>query len=381
MGIRNALRRKGRSFSTVLQVAFAVGVVIAVLNMGDAIIAVTEDVYEDRTWDLWLFVGENPADPMTTDKASLVEDIDGVESAEPFVRSNVEINDRAVAAMGLVHDTESLAYERTLLELGQGRWWTADEAEDAERVAVVGDALAKYEEIELGDTIELMTATGAHDFEVIGIEVAFVENGQFVTVPIETFQDVLQKDDGVTGFFLQTDTADHSEIDRASVRVQDDLEDLGYRGDVSVNYVMAEQNIEQNRGLSGMFLAVGFIVVLIVLIGLMSTLVMNILDRTTEIGMLRCIGAKSKDVRRVFSSEALFLAFIGWIIGVPLGFGVFMILYAAMSNAMKLAPPFGFDALYVGLALVFAMLGTLVVIFFPLRRATRMRPGDAIRYE
>jgi putative ABC transport system permease protein len=233
----------------------------------------------------------------------------------------------------------------------------------------------------LGDTIELTTATGVEDFEVIGIEVAFVENGQFVTVPIETFQDVLQKDDGVTGFFLQTDTADHSEIDRASVRVQEDLEDLGYRGDVSVNYVMAEQNIEQNRGLSGMFLAVGFIVVLIVLIGLMSTLVMNILDRTTEIGMLRCIGAKSKDVRRVFSSEALFLAFIGWIIGVPLGFGVFMILYAAMSNAMKLAPPFGFDALYVGLALVFAMLGTLVVIFFPLRRATRMRPGDAIRYE
>ena len=63
-------------------------------------------------------------------------------------------------------------------------------------------------------------------------------------------------------------------------------------------------------------------VVLIVLIGLMSTLVMNILDRTTEIGMLRCIGARARDIKHVFSAEALFLAAIGWIVGVPLGFAL-----------------------------------------------------------
>ena len=94
----------------------------------------------------------------------------------------------------------------------------------------------------------------------------------------------------------------------------------------------AAQNVAQNQGLATMFLMVSFIVVLIVLIGLMSTLVMNILDRTTEIGMLRCIGAQSKDVRRVFSSEGLFLAFLGWIVGLPLGYVVYQIIVAALRN-------------------------------------------------
>ncbi|MEI8334063.1 MAG: FtsX-like permease family protein, partial [Chloroflexota bacterium] len=130
-----------------------------------------------------------------------------------------------------------------------------------------------------------------------------------------------------------------------------------------------------------MFLMVSFIIVLIVLVGLMSTLVMNILDRTTEIGMLRCIGARSRDVRNVFASEGLFLAFLGWVVGLPLGWVVYRIMAAAMASAMKLTLPDKFAWVYVGLSFVFAMVGTLIVIFFPLRRATNMKPGDAIRYE
>lgn len=50
MGIRNALRRKGRSIATLLQVAFAVGVVIAMLNGGDGLIDMTVRAYDVRTW-------------------------------------------------------------------------------------------------------------------------------------------------------------------------------------------------------------------------------------------------------------------------------------------------------------------------------------------
>jgi len=150
---------------------------------------------------------------------------------------------------------------------------------------------------------------------------------------------------------------------------------------VTVNYVAAAQNVASNTTIVSMFLMVSFVVVLIVLIGLMSTLVMNILDRTKEIGMLRCIGAQSKDVRRVFSSEGLFLAFLGWLVGLPLGYLVYQVMVAAMAIGMKLTLPDKYALIYVGWSLVFAMVGTLIVTFFPLRRATNMKPGDAIRYE
>ena len=381
MGIRNAFRRKGRSISTILQVAFAVGIVIAMLNLGDGLIDMTVRAYDTRTWDLQLSVADNPADPMTADKAALIDRIEGVQSAEPVSRTIAEINDRTVPLYGYVQDTQALDKQATLEQNGQGRWWMPEEARAAERVVVVGDALSRFEGINLGDTIEFMTATGAHKFRVIGIDSAFMENGQFVYAPLETVQDILQKGDAVNGFFINTDSSDHKSIDATSRQVADEVEALGYRADVLVNYVAAEQNVAQNQALAGLFLMVSFIVVIIVLIGLMSTLVMNILDRTTEIGMLRCIGAQSKDVRRVFSSEGLFLALLGWIVGLPLGYVVYQAIAAAMASGMKLKMPDKYALIYVGWSLVFALVGTVIVILFPLRRATKMKPGDAIRYE
>jgi putative ABC transport system permease protein len=144
---------------------------------------------------------------------------------------------------------------------------------------------------------------------------------------------------------------------------------------------MAEQNIAQSKMFSNLFLAVSFVVVLIVLVGLMSALIMNILDRTREIGMLRCIGALSKDIRRVFSSEGLFLAVIGWIIGIPLGYGISKILGQTAERSMKLTFPDVFPVEYVAWSFVFTIVGTLIIIYFPLRRASRLKPGDALRYE
>ena len=101
------------------------------------------------------------------------------------------------------------------------------------------------------------------------------------------------------------------------------MEAQGYQADITVKYAAAEQNVAQSEVIAETFLMVSFIVVLIVLIGLTSTLPIDILDRTKEIGMLRCIGAQSRDVRRVFSTEGLFLAFRGWIVSFPLGYVVY----------------------------------------------------------
>ncbi|MDH5615014.1 MAG: ABC transporter permease [Acidimicrobiia bacterium] len=381
MGVRNAFRRKGRSISTLLQVAFAVGVVIGMLNLGDGIIDATVGAYADQTWDIWAAIEDTSTEPMTTDSAGLFEAVDGVAKAEPYLLSNTTINDRTVFTLGLVRDTLAIDLEKTMVDKGQGRWWTQDEADDKKRVCVVGDALAKYEDIKLGDSIELMTATGAHTFEVIGIEYTFDNNGQVARIPLETFQDVLQKGNSIDGFFLQTDTSDHAEIDRISASVQDTLEEAGFLTHPLIKYVREEQNIKSNETISALFLMVSFIVVLIVLIGLMSTLVMNILDRTTEIGMLRVIGAKARAVRNVFSSEGLFIAFLGWIVGLPLAIGVGKIMGTAIDNALKLNLPSSFAPRYIGFGLVFTLIGTLIVIFFPLRRAARMKPGDALRYQ
>jgi ABC-type antimicrobial peptide transport system permease subunit len=107
----------------------------------------------------------------------------------------------------------------------------------------------------------------------------------------------------------------------------------------------------------------------------MSLIQLRDLKKTYKTGKLEFEALKGVDL------EGLFLAFLGWVVGIPLGWVVYRIMAAAMASGMKLMLPDNFALMYVGWSFVFAMVGTLIVIFLPLRRATNMKPGDAIRYE
>jgi putative ABC transport system permease protein len=108
---------------------------------------------------------------------------------------------------------------------------------------------------------------------------------------------------------------------------------------------------------------------------------MSVLERTREIGILRSIGARARDIRRIFAAETLTLAAAGWLIGVPLGylldlFLVWMVKKVANTNNLTLAfPPWN-----LALALAGTILLALLITLVPIRRAVHLRPGHALRY-
>jgi len=91
----------------------------------------------------------------------------------------------------------------------------------------------------------------------------------------------------------------------------------GYVTENLIKYVGEEQNIQNNQKIINLMIAVGALIILITMIGLMSTLTMNVIERTKEIGMLRCVGSSSLSVRSVFGTEGMVLALVGWGIGIP----------------------------------------------------------------
>ena len=108
---------------------------------------------------------------------------------------------------------------------------------------------------------------------------------------------------------------------------------------------------------------------------------MAVLERTREIGMLRSVGARARDVRRIFATEGLVVAVTGWLLGVPLGYAV-----RARHRLGWPARPSGSTSRscsrsrYVAIALVGTVILALLVMLAPLRRAVRFKPGEAIRY-
>ncbi len=116
------------------------------------------------------------------------------------------------------------------------------------------------------------------------------------------------------------------------------------------------------------------------LVGLVNTITMSVLERTREIGMLRSIGARARDVRAIFATEGLVVALTGWLLGVPLGYVLARAITWLVGNAVGLDIAFVFPLGYVAIALAGTALLALVVMLAPLRRAVRFKPGDAIRY-
>jgi ABC-type lipoprotein release transport system permease subunit len=124
----------------------------------------------------------------------------------------------------------------------------------------------------------------------------------------------------------------------------------------------------------------GFLIVAISMAGLANALTMSVLERTREIGILRTIGARARDIRRIFATETIVLATLGWLIGVPVGVLLNMFLVWMTEKIIHVEVPFTYPAWNILLALAGTILLALLITLVPIRRAVRFKPGDALRY-
>jgi putative ABC transport system permease protein len=121
-------------------------------------------------------------------------------------------------------------------------------------------------------------------------------------------------------------------------------------------------------------------------LGIINTLVMAILERRREIGVLKALGAADRDVRRLFFAEAgamgllggVFGVVLGWLIGRALTFGTNAYL------ARQQLPPIDLSSVplwMVGAAIAFSFVVSLAAGIYPAARAARLNPVEALRYE
>lgn len=118
----------------------------------------------------------------------------------------------------------------------------------------------------------------------------------------------------------------------------------------------------------------------------MNTLVMAILERRREIGIMKAIGASDGDVQKLFFAEAGAMGIIGGIIGVIFGWAIGQIINFGTNIYLKSQsiPPEHFWAVpwwLVAFAIGFAFLVSLISGLYPAGRAARLDPVQALRYE
>ena len=166
--------------------------------------------------------------------------------------------------------------------------------------------------------------------------------------------------------------------------VEDAIKKMGFN---TFSILDATRSLRQFFAVLDVFLGIfGSLALAVASIGIVNTLVMAILERRREIGIMKAIGASDGDVKKLFFAEAGAMGILGGIFGVALGWTIGQAINLGTNIYLKRQgfPPEHFWAVPWGLvafAVLFAFGVSLVSGLYPAGRAAKLDPVQALRYE
>ncbi len=373
IGLRNLGRRRRRSLATALIVALAVGNLLAVLGLAASISQTSHASWSDHGEDVKVTsIGSRPLDARAV---RLMRATPGVAAAEPMFASDSSLAGKD-AVIWSVRQQTMFRYR-----VSHGRWFTGAEERGRARVAVIEESIARATGTHPGDVVSLETAAGPSQFRIVGIASNQQEFGTAIFVPLTTMRTILGASPAATSdYWVRTTSHDHALIDRTTTRLEDTLTAHGYDVGTEVVYVREADEVATFRTFTTAIAVLGFLIIGISMAGLANAITMSVIERTREVGILRCIGARARDVRRIFATEGLTIALAGWALGIPLGYLLDRILVWLVRVIVNVDVPVVFPPGNLLLALAGTVALALLITLLPIRRAVRYRPGDALRY-
>ncbi len=167
-------------------------------------------------------------------------------------------------------------------------------------------------------------------------------------------------------------------------KVEDAIKKMGFN---TFSILDASRSIQQFFKVLDVFLGIfGSLALAVAFIGIVNTLVMAILERRREIGIMKAIGASDGDIKKLFFAEAGAMGILGGIVGVALGWAIGQVINLGTNVYLKRQsfPPEHFWSVpwwLVAFALLFSFLVSLAAGLYPAGRAARLDPVQALRYE
>ena len=125
---------------------------------------------------------------------------------------------------------------------------------------------------------------------------------------------------------------------------------------------------------------ISLVSIIVAAIMILVVMYMSVTERTKEIGVLKSIGARKTDIKRIFTSESLLLGILSGIIGLVFAGILILITYVALTSFVGLAP-LSFKWYYIFIALGVSIIISVLSGLYPATRAARLDPVEALRRE
>lgn len=397
---QNIKTKKSRFIFTILGVSVGVGAILFLVSLGLGLQRNLHDsiTTKDSLLTLDIVTQEDQIVSLNEKSIQEIKDLPNVELVSPQIMIPAQIS---LSGKQLTSEATFNAVDQDFLRLSGLIPKTKNET-DAEEGAIMENSRIVVN----SSVAELFNLTAE---ELLGQKVTFIvflsstneENvSELIPYPIEktfTVQGVIPETPGAPGQ-VYVDSSYVRDIpdqgyEFAKVKITSDKEMEAVREQlIEKGYLVSSlsDTIEQADKIFGIIQVVlgvfGVVALLVAAIGLVNTMTISLLERTQEIGIMRAIGAPSKDIQRLFLGESFLTGFLGGFGGIVIGVisgEIFNFLVNVIAKTLEGDPLdlFYYNFQFMGFIIILSSIVGLIAGMWPAYRASKLDPIDALRYK
>jgi len=383
---KNLLRKKARSGLTIIGIALAAWVLVSLLGFNKGYESSLSRDIDNLGFQMIVTAKGCPYEAATlmlkggTGLRYMPENITEQISKEPEVEEVTAMLMQAVfdpnkgesggysAYLGV--DPATFPKMKSFLEFKQGNWFTNPDAMEA----VLGYEAAELEQREVGDLL-LITEKNV-EVKVVGIlKRTGTQDDGTIFLPLKTVQKIFGIKDELTGIGIKVKKdANMAQFEEKMYKLPDVQ---------VVSLAQVKQTIMTLVSTAKvMVFSIALIAILISVVGVINTILMSVMERLQEIGILKSMGATAWDIFKLIWLETLILCISGGIIGAALAMATAKLTEVLIRQLLPYAPSGGL--VQINLSLVILTFGVVILIgllsgVYPSWKAGRVRPLEAIR--
>ena len=385
---KNLLRKRTRSLLTILGIAMAAWVLVSLFgfnkgyetslnrdidNLGFQMLVIAKGCpYEAATLMLKGGTGLKYLKEEIVDEIAREPEVDGVTPMLMQVAFDPNKGESGGMAVYQGVDPKTFPRMKSFLKFQKGGWFTDPGAAEA----VFGYEAAELEQREVGDMY--LIPEKEVEVKVVGVlERTGTQDDGSIFLPIVTVQRIFGIKDELTGIGIKV----KKEADIAKFE-----EKMYQLPDVQVVSLTQVKNTIMTLVSTAriMVLSIALIAILIAMMGVINTILMSVMERRQEIGILKSMGAMASDIFKLVWVETLILCIAGGLVGSLMALVTARVTDVLVRRLLPYAPSGGLVRIEPGLVLVTLGIVTLIGLLsgvYPAWKAGRVRPLESIRSE
>lgn len=390
LSLRNTFRRKMRLALTVITLSLAGSIFISVLDVRGSLLGEFDNILNLFGYDVAFFLNEGEQVSRLQREASRIEEVDRVEgwgfAQGTYIRDDGE---DGLSFIIFAPPADTPFIKPDIIE---GRWL---EKGDTNAIVVSTEILKTESDIEVGDIIKMDLGATTRRMEVVGIvnlvgiEFAYADF-DYITraqgAAGQSFAAIVGLKPQPTNPVLDALGIKSSPLAYHSAMARE-IEDQYKSNGIQVGFSQITQQLigtlqSSVNVLVGFMLFMAFLLAVVGGLGLASTMSLNVLERTREIGVMRAIGAADGAVRSVFLTEGLVIGVLSWAIAVLISIPIATQFAAAIGQSFFERP---LDYVFVPAApilwFIIVMAISAAASLLPSNRAAQVSVRESLAYE